>query len=113
MKKQHHINYIEFSATDLPKTKEFYTSVFGWKFTDYGPDYIAFTDGDFEGGFAKGEVKKGGPLIILYTDNLMESLENVKSNGGKIVKPIFEFPGGKRFHFSDLNGNELALWSDK
>ena len=113
MKKHHHVNYLEFTAVDIPKTKEFYRNSFGWEFTDYGPEYVAFTDGDFEGGFAKGEIVKGGPLVILYSENLQGSLEKVKINGGEITKPIFEFPGGKRFHFHDPNGNELAIWSDK
>lgn len=113
MKKHHYLDYLEFTATDLSKTKKFYHQAFGWKFTDYGPEYCAFTDGDFEGGFALGEVKKGGPLVILYSNNLEKSLETVEKFGGTIVKPIFEFPGGKRFHFLDPNGNELAIWGDK
>lgn len=113
MQKHHKINYLEFPATDISRTKEFYQNAFGWKFTDYGPEYTAFSDGDFEGGFAKAEtVKPGGALVILYSEKLEASLESVKKNGGEIIKPIFEFPGGRRFHFTDPSGNELAVWSD-
>jgi predicted enzyme related to lactoylglutathione lyase len=109
----HRINYIEFPAKDLEKTKAFYSGAFGWNFTDYGPDYVAFNDGQIDGGFTTDtEVKDNGALIILYSDNLEASLETVVRHGGHISKPILEFPGGRRFHFTDPNGNELAVWSD-
>jgi uncharacterized protein len=109
----HKINYIEFTAPDLEAIKKFYSSAFDWTFTDYGPDYIAFNDGTSEGGFESGEGNQKGTLVILYSGNLEDSLEIVEKNGGAITKPIFEFPGGKRFHFTDPGGNELAVWSDK
>lgn len=113
MQKHHKINYLEFTATDILKTKEFYQTAFGWTFTDYGAEYTSFSDGDFDGGFAKGKsTQSGGPLVILYSKNLEASLETVQKCGGIIIKPIFEFPGGRRFHFKDPNGNELAVWSD-
>lgn len=112
--KHHTINYIEFQASDLEKIKDFYTKAFGWKFTDYGPEYAAFNDGFIDGGFEKGEVKnQGQPLVILYSSNLEKSQATVEEAGGKIVKAIFSFPGGRRFHFTDPSGNELAVWSDK
>ena len=108
------IDYIEFSATDIPATKAFYSAAFGWKFTDYGPDYVSFEDGESGGGFAKVKTnKRGGPLVILYSTALEQTETTVKKAGGKIAKPIFSFPGGRRFHFLDPNGNELAVWSDK
>ena len=114
MNTHHRINYIEFHAVDLTKIKEFYTQVFGWQFTDYGPDYVAFNDGALEGGFAKGEIQKqSGPLVILYSTDLAASSDAVTKYGGKIIKPTYEFPGGKRFHFTDPAGNELAVWSEK
>ena len=115
MPSQHNcIDYIEFHATDISATKKFYAAVFGWKFTDYGPDYTSFEDGRLAGGFDKsGSVSKGGPLVVLFCSNLEKSLADVKSHGGKISKDIFSFPGGRRFHFSDPSGNELAVWSDK
>jgi uncharacterized protein len=114
---KHHddrIDYIELPATDLPATKAFYAEVFGWTFTDYGPEYVSFADGDMEGGFAKVDSNRaGGPLVILYSSALEETEASVLRGGGNISKPIFSFPGGRRFHFLDPNGNELAVWSDK
>jgi predicted enzyme related to lactoylglutathione lyase len=110
----HRIDYIEFPATDIPATKAFYSGAFGWKFTDYGPDYVSFEDGETGGGFAKApSAPAGGPLVILYSSGLETTQTTVVGKGGKISKPIFEFPGGRRFHFLDPNGNELAVWSDK
>ena len=112
--KHHTINYIEFAAPDLEKIKAFYGKAFGWEFTDYGPDYVAFNDGFIDGGFEKGEVRnQGQPLVILYSENLETSQQAIKEAGGKIVRPIFSFPGGRRFHFTDPCDNELAVWSDK
>ncbi|MBI3006021.1 MAG: VOC family protein [Ignavibacteriales bacterium] len=108
------IDYIEFHATDIPATKKFYADVFGWKFTDYGPDYVAFEDGRLTGGFEKSEsVSNGGPLVILFSSQLEKTKADVLTHGGRISKDIFAFPGGRRFHFLDPNGNELAVWSDK
>jgi predicted enzyme related to lactoylglutathione lyase len=108
----HRINYIEFSASDLTAIKKFYTDVFGWSFTDYGESYTAFTDGVLEGGFEKGNLTARDPLVILYSDDLEKTMDAVEKNGGKIVKEIFPFPGGRRFHFTDPHGNELAVWSE-
>lgn len=113
MDRHHTINYVEFSAEDFASIKDFYTSVFGWKFTDYGPDYTAFADGVLDGGFAKGKPQKGGALVILYSDTLEETQQLVETNGGTITEPIFSFPGGRRFHFTDPAGNQLAVWSEK
>lgn len=108
------IDYIEFRSTNIEETKKFYTDLFGWQFTDYGPDYTSFHDGRLAGGFsAADKVKAGGPLVVLYSTNLGELEERVKSSAGKIVKETFEFPGGRRFHFADPSGNELAVWSDR
>lgn len=107
------IDYIEFPATDLEKTKLFYTTVFGWKFEDWGPDYASFHDGRMSGGFRKeSKVKGNGPLIVLYSSNLEAIQRRVVLAGGKITKPTFTFPGGRRFHFSDPNGNELGIWTN-
>lgn len=108
------INYIELQAPDLEAIKNFYAKSFAWTFTDYGPDYVAFNDGSLDGGFAKGEGKAAiSPLVILFSNNLEQSVETINQNGGKILKPIYNFPGGRRFHFTDPAGNELAVWSDK
>jgi len=108
------IDYVEFPATDIAKTKAFYTDLFGWKFTDYGPDYTSFEDGRLAGGFyRKDTVAAGGPLVVIYAADLAGTQRRVQAAGGAIVKEIFSFPGGRRFHFTDPGGNQLAVWSDK
>jgi len=111
------IDYLELPARDFDAVQAFYEKAFNWKFTDYGPDYRAFNDGKIDGGFYKSEnrssTENGAALIILYAIDLEQTKENVISSGGKIVKDIFSFPGGRRFHFTDPNDNELAVWSDK
>ena len=108
------IDYVELLATDLDRVKAFYGEVFGWEFTDYGPEYTAFRDGRLDGGFAKAdEVTTGGPLVVLYAVDLEAVEAVVREHGGRIVREIFSFPGGRRFHFADPVGNELAVWSDR
>lgn len=107
------IDYVEFSVTDVAAAKSFYGAVFGWSFTDYGPEYTSFHDGRLGGGFQQvAKVERGGPLVVLYSTDLENIEAKVKDNGGRIVKDTFEFPGGRRFHFTDPAGNELAVWSD-
>lgn len=113
-KKDSRIDYIELNVSDLGRTKAFYGNAFGWKFTDYGPDYCAFSDGRLEGGFTTQlPPRPGGPLVILYADDLEKMQRRVESAGGRILKPIFSFPGGRRFHFADPDGYELAVWSER
>jgi len=110
------INYVEFPARDIEATKTFFTAVFGWDFTDYGPEYTAFSDQGINGGFYRSDsassTETGGALIVLYSDTLEGVQERVERAGGSILKPIFSFPGGRRFHFAEPSGNELAVWSD-
>ena len=114
------MDYIEFPATDIEATKRFYNHVFGWQFKDWGPNYTSFNDGRLSGGFnsesqpagADGGAKTRGVLVVIYATSLDEIYRKVKDAGGKIVRETFEFPGGKRFHFADPNGNELAVWSE-
>jgi uncharacterized protein len=107
------IDYIEFGATDLGKTKQFYQRVFGWKFEDYGPDYTSFQDGRLSGGFTKdAPVRPASPLVVIYAARLEDVEAKVRQAGGKIVRNTYSFPGGRRFHFSDPSGNELAVWTD-
>jgi len=109
-----HINYVEFKTNDLEKIKKFYSESFEWTFTDYGPTYAAFSESGLEGGFEKTENKiVNGALIVLYHENLEKTKDRIIKYGGKISKDIFSFPGGRRFHFIDPTGNELAVWSDK
>ena len=108
-----HINYVEFKANDLEAIKEFYTAAFEWIFTDYGPTYVAFSNSGLEGGFEKTTDKIiNGALIVLYHQNLVAIKDKIEKAGGEITQDIFSFPGGKRFHFKDPAGNELAVWSD-
>lgn len=108
------IDYIEFPCSDMAKTKAFYTAVFGWTFTDYGPDYTSFHDGRLAGGFTTDRVARtgGGPLVVFYVADLEAAQARVEKAGGRIAQPIFSFPGGRRFHFLDPTGSELAVWSE-
>ncbi|MCF2874479.1 MULTISPECIES: VOC family protein [unclassified Tenacibaculum] len=109
-----HINYIEFKAKNIEKIKQFYSQAFNWTFTDYGPSYTAFSSSGLEGGFEKTDQKiNNGALVVLYNENLEEIKQHIIELDGIISKEIFSFPGGKRFHFIDPSGNELAIWSDK
>ena len=108
----HRIDYIEFGATDIEQIKPFYHQVFGWVFTDYGPDYTSFEDGRIAGGFTTATPPGASPLVVLYASDLEATYQQVKAHGGQIRREIFDFPGGRRFHFLDPNGNELAVWSE-
>jgi uncharacterized protein len=111
----HAIDYIEIAVTDIEAAKAFYAAAFGWSLVDYGPDYAGIQgDGKEMGGLRRdSEVQAGGPLVILYSEDLERSVEAVAAAGGTIRKPIYAFPGGRRFHFTDPSGNELAVWSDR
>ncbi|NVK18219.1 MAG: VOC family protein [Methylocystaceae bacterium] len=106
------INYIEFAVSDIQRSKDFYGTVFGWTFTDYGSTYCEFNDGHMKGGFVVAPSKPGGPLIVLYGKKLELLINLIQASGGEITKNIFEFPGGKRFEFKDPDGYELAVWSE-
>ena len=108
------IDYVEFTTDKISRTRKFYADVFGWAFTDYGPDYTSFSDGRLNGGFARGaRPAGGGPLVVLYAVDLAETEAAIVENGGTVVQETFEFPGGRRFHFADPGGNVLAVWSDR
>lgn len=117
MNEHEKINYVEFPAKDLNKAKRFFSSVFNWSFTDYGPEYTAFSNAGIEGGFYQSDISSavntGSALIVFYSNNLEKTQEKIEKEHGLILKPIFSFPGGRRFHFTDPNGNEFAAWSDK
>ena len=108
------VDYIEFPTTDIIGTKRFFSEVFGWVFEDYGPDYISFNDGRLTGGFFRSdEAGTNKPLVVIYADDLEALQSQVFDAGGTIAKEIFSFPGGRRFHFMEPGGNELAVWSEK
>jgi predicted enzyme related to lactoylglutathione lyase len=110
------IDYIELPARDFDAVQSFYQQALDWEFTDYGPEYRAFTDGKLDGGFYQSELhsttQNGAALVVLYAADLEKTRDTMVSSGGAILKEIFAFPGGRRFHFTDPNGNELAVWSD-
>lgn len=111
------INYIELPAADIDLAKQFYGAAFGWTFEDYGADYCAFNDGVTDGGFYRSPMRSdsdsGAALVVLYADDIDVMQQKIVDNGGRIKRPIFCFPGGRRFHFIDPNHNELAVWSDQ
>ena len=112
-KPENQIDYIELPASKMADTKRFYGTVFGWTFEDYGPNYTSFSDGRMAGGFTtERRTPAKDLLLVIYAKNLGVMQKKIKEGGGVIVKDTFSFPGGRRFHFSDPNGNELAVWSD-
>lgn len=115
MDHHHHINYIELPAKNLEATKAFFMKAFGWSFQDYGPEYISFSDSGIAGGFFKSELssstEKGSALVVLYSKDLEATFSKVRNAGGAIIKEIFSFPGGRRFHFKEPSENEFAVWS--
>jgi predicted enzyme related to lactoylglutathione lyase len=115
MSTHHAIDYIEFTVRDLAAAKRFYGSAFGWQFNDYGPEYAGIKGGTGEVGgmHQSSDVRGGGPLVILFSNDLEKSVAAVQSAGGKVVREPYAFPGGRRFNFTDPSGNELAVWSQK
>ncbi len=111
------INYVEFPAKDIEAAKLFFKSAFGWSFVDYGTEYTAFSGSGINGGFFKSglsvSTSNGSALVVLYSEDLEKTQAKIESVGGSVIKPIFSFPGGRRFHFCDPNENEYAVWSDR
>ncbi|MGH1486384.1 MAG: VOC family protein [Cellvibrionaceae bacterium] len=117
LSKQHEkINYVEFPVSNMDASKQFFNTVFDWAFEDYGEDYAAFLNAGIDGGFYRSEqvvsTKNGSALVVFYSKALEATQEKIEKAGGNIIEPIFSFPGGRRFHFSDPSGNEYAVWSD-
>lgn len=115
MSTHHTIDYIELTVRDLASAKRFYATAFGWQFNDYGPEYagIKGSGGEVGGLHQTNDERTAGPLVILYSKDLEQSVAAVQSAGGKIVREPYAFPGGRRFHFADPSGNELGVWSEK
>lgn len=109
----HSIDYVELVASELGASKQFYADAFGWEFTDYGPSYAGVHGPDHEAGGLTAQAEPGAttPLVILYSDDLEATLEAVRAADGRIVREPYAFPGGRRFHFRDPAGTELAVWS--
>lgn len=106
------IDYVEFESDALSESRTFFQAAFGWRFTDYGPDYVGIEDASVDGGIGTAEGQRKPPLIILYADDLDAAEASVRGAGGVIVREQFDFPGGRRFHFREPGGNELAVWSE-
>jgi uncharacterized protein len=109
------IDYVEFKVQDIDRSKAFYGAIFGWTFTDYGPAYTSFMSNGLGGGFSGGEEppRPGGPLMVFHVDNLEACLARATAQGAVIVKPIFAFPGGRRFEFRDPDGYLIAAWTQE
>lgn len=106
------IDYVELASGDIAASKGFFAEAFDWSFTDYGPAYQAFADAGIDGGIdGSGATTPGAPLVILKADDLEAALAAVEAAGGTVTKPIFAFPGGRRFHFREPGGNEMGVWS--
>ncbi|MDH3627011.1 MAG: VOC family protein [Acidobacteriota bacterium] len=109
------INYLEFPVTDMDGSKRFFSQVFGWEFVDYGPDYASFKNAGLNGGFVRSTLSAhsttGSALTVFYSHSLEATQAKIEEAGGKLIKPIYAFPGGRRFHFTDPSGNEFAVWS--
>lgn len=116
MNQHEKLNYVEFPSRNLSSTKAFFEAVFSWSFVDYGPEYTAFSGQGLDGGFFRSELASstdnGAALLVFYSSQLEVTLDKVLQAGGTINKPVFSFPGGRRFHFVEPGGNELAVWSD-
>ena len=117
MNQHEKINYVEFPARDIQATKEFFNQAFGWSFQDFGPEYSSFSNQGIDGGFFKSDLSSstntGAALIVFYSQDIEATQDNIEKANGVIIKPIFAFPGGRRFHFTEPSGNEFAVWSDK
>lgn len=117
MNQHEKINYIEFPVKSIHRAKKFYSEVFGWSFEEYDNEYVSFNDGVMKGGFYKSSeivsTKQERVLVIFYSENLEATLDKIVKAGGEVVQEIFSFPGGRRFHFCDISGNEFAVWSDR
>ena len=117
MSEHEKLDYVEYPAVDLEATQAFFSEVFGWDFEQFGPDYCAFAKQGLDGGFYRSQLysstRNGSALLVFYSADLEATLTKIERAGGRIEKPIFPFPGGRRFHFCEPSGNEFAVWSDK
>jgi len=117
MSEHEKLDYVEYPAINMEATQAFFSEVFGWNFEQFGPDYCAFAKQGLDGGFYRSELysstRDGSALLVFYSADLEATLAKIEPAGGRIEKPVFPFPGGRRFHFCEPSGNEFAVWSDK
>lgn len=113
MPAENRIDYIEIPVTDLSPVRDFFAALFGWEFQDWGPDYQSFTDGRLEGGLrrAAAPASASGVLLVFYSEDLERDVARIGELGGAISQDAYDFPGGRRFHFTDPGGNEYAMWT--
>lgn len=113
MSAENQIDYIEIPVTDLSRARDFFSTMFGWSFQEWGDDYMSFNDGRLDGGFRRSEepASSAGALLVFHSEDLERDVQRVTALGAKISQEIFAFPGGRRFHFIDPVGNEYAIWS--
>lgn len=111
------IDYIEIPSQDIARSREFFSALLGWAFTDYGPDYTSFEDGRIAGGFFQSEqvslTAQGAALPVIYTEALEQMRDEALRLGATITRDIFDFPGGRRFQFTEPGDSEFAIWSDR
>ncbi len=111
------LNYLEVPVRDPEATRAFFESVFGWSFTMYGPDYMDSASGGIMVGFFRDPhpalTENGSVLVTFFSDDLEATQAKIEAAGGKVIKPAFDFPGGRRFQFTEPGGSEFSVWSDK
>lgn len=111
MRAPYQIDYLEFPSTDGRKSRRFFEEAFGWSFIDYGPSYHAIEAAGIEAGIqGDAEAATAAPLAIVRTADLEAAQQAVELAGGVITRAAFDFPGGRRFHFREPGGNEMAVW---
>lgn len=113
MRDEGRIDYVEIPVTDIAAARDFFAAMFGWEFQEWGPDYSSFSDGRLDGGLRRADTPapSTGVLLVFYSEDLERDVERVKELGATVSQEIFEFPGGRRFHFVEPTGVEFAMWS--
>ena len=111
---ENRVDYIEIPTTDIGKAKAFFAELMGWEFQDWGPEYASFNDGRLDGGlrYSDEPAPASGVLVVFFSNDIERDRDRVVALGGSISQDIFEFPGGRRFHFLDTTGNEYAIWAE-
>ena len=113
MRQRYQIDYLEFPSGNGLETRKFFDAAFGWQFTSYGPDYTGINDAGIDAGFDSSSGRTAAPLAVIRTEDLELAEREVLAAGGTITRPAFDFPGGRRFHFREPGGTELAVWIEK